>query len=1523
VPEDKQSNGPLTAPEDDDILRYVCIVASAGGLKPMQEIFANLPSDTGSCFIVMQHLSTKHDSMLAPLIAKCTEMPVHTIEEGEQPFANTVFIGRAGHYVSLDRGRFKLEAVAQAHLGQDIFNRLFISMAQHGKKTVAVVLSGAGEDGARGAMAIKEAGGLVLVQDPISAEFSSMPERAIAVSAPDLTLAPRKIASLLIMLADESRSQGSFLDSVSLDYLRVLSLLRSTCNVDFSDYKPATIQRRINRRIMLHRMQDEPQRYWQLLKESDQERLNLSQDFLIGVSRFFRDSEAFIALRKHYIPEMMRNTKAKDFRVWVAGCAGGEEAYTLAMICLECQQMLGLSLNIQILASDINSISLDKARRAYYPEIDDQVPKDLLGRYFDQKGKGYRVKQQVRDLVIFFQHDITRDIPFSNVDLVTCRNLLIYLNNDMQQQVIACLGFALKKEGLLMLSPSETLGGAIDDYSVLDERWRIYQLAEKPRFYSSQLLGWQRRDGNFKMITKNNSVPSPVHLDDIRDRLLTSLSSRYVPLMLVVNNQGNIAYAKGNSQGLLQFPEGEPVMNLSCLIDSNLRILLQSALQKASKGVDNQSFNHVPITMAGEGMLVDIHLCNLPARMGRSALHAILFEAINTSPSQKNAIVEGQSFELSEVALHRIEAIEQELLYTKQSLSIALEDLEASNEELQSANEEMQSGNEELQSTNEELQSTNEELITVNSEYQQKLLELSQASDDIKNLLLSSELAVLFVDIKGCLRLFSEGTNRILNIVEADIGRSLSHLPHQLKQFDFAQLMDQVSDKQTHAEQEAQSYDGRLFLVRCGYFKTDHNKRPGYVFSFADITSIRQSQDKERLLASVVTSSNDAISIQDLQGNISLWNQTAERLYGWSEQEVSTMKASALIPECDREAMTLTWRELGLGKTMQPFETRRLSKSGKEIEVMVTLSMLKDDEGRALGITSIEKDITQLKREQAAQQLAAVAFNTMDAIVIADAEGMIRKVNNAFCDITGFSRDEVLSEPLSILHSQKHTEIFYRKLWSKLFSQGSWSGEVWHKRKNGEVFPEWLSMTVVKDAQGQEHVVSIFRDMTAQKASEAEIHKLAYFDSLTGLPNRRLLVDRLSQTIISASRNQRHGALLHLDLDQFKHINDSLGHHIGDKVLLLVSQRLVDLLGEKETIARIGGDEFAIVLEDLDQNLQVAAQRAEAIGTDIINTLGLAMQIDEIELHTTPSIGITLFPNNGDNPQDLLRQADNAMYLAKKKGRNTLRFFDPSLQLIAEEWLEKETALRKAILNQEFELYYQPQVNQERGLFGAEALIRWHRPNVGLVSPDNFIALAEETGLILPIGRWVLEQACKQMISWLTEYPELGLGLIAVNISPRQFMDEGFVTSVEQVLAHTGLSAQYLELEVTESLLLDDFASLSEKMLRLKALGIRFSIDDFGTGYSSLAYLRQLPIDQIKIDKSFTQNVLNSEDDASIVQTIIAMGKKLRLDVIAEGVESEPMQAFLYANGCSNYQGYLFGKPMPAEEFLLKSQKIK
>jgi two-component system, chemotaxis family, CheB/CheR fusion protein len=1497
-------------------MRYVCIVASAGGLKPIQDIFANLPLDTGSCFIVMQHLSMKHDSMLPALIAKFTGMPVHAIEEGDACRANTVFVAPPGCSVTLEQQVFRLEPVPEAYPHQEIFDRLLMSVAQFGSQAVAVVLSGAGDDGARGALVVKEAGGLVLVQDPASAEFPSMPESTIAVSTPDLVISPRKIASLLIMLVNEQFTRGSFLDAVSIDYLRVLSLLRNSCHVDFSDYKPATIQRRINRRIMLHRMQDDPQRYWQLLKESEQERLNLSRDFLIGVSRFFRDPSAFTALQRLYIPEMMRNTEGKDFRIWVAGCAGGEEAYTLAIICQECKQMLGLTLNIQILASDINSVSLDKARRAHYQDIEADVPKDLLERYFTKQEKGYRVNQQIRDLVVFFQHDITRDIPFSNVELVSCRNLLIYLNNDMQQQVLACLGFALRKGGLLMLSPSETLGGSFDCYNVLDERWRIYQLVDKPRFYSSQLPGWQGRGGNFKMITKDNTVPLPSQMDDIRDRLLNLLSGRYAPLILVVNSQGDIAYVLGNSQGFLHYPQGEPVHNLSCLVDTNLRLLLQSGLHKANKGDDNQIFNHVPVVVGGQEMLVDIHISNLPARMGRSAQQAIIFDAISSSAIEQQVGVEGQTFELSDVALQRIEIMEQELLYTKQSLRSALEELEATNEELQSANEEMQSGNEELQSTNEELQSTNEELITVNSEYQQKLLELSQASDDIKNLLVSSELAVLFVDNKGHLRLFSEGANRVFNAVEADIGKPLIHIPHQLEFCDFPRMMAQVSDETPLVEQEARSFDGRVFLVRCGYFKSESHVRQGYVFSFMDITSIRQSQERERILSTVVTCSNDAICMQDLDGNITLWNQAAERMYGWSAAKVCGTKATELVPVDEVEHISAAWRSLLSGRYLPPFETRRLTKTGQELDVMLTLSLQKDDSGRPLAITSIERDITKQKQERAAEQLAAVAFNTMDAIVIADDSGYIVKVNNAFCDITRYDRAEVLGKPLSILESRRHSAVFYRKLWRKLLKHGSWSGEVWHKRKNGEVFPEWLSMTLVKDARGRNQIVGIFRDMTDQKASEAEIRKLAYFDSLTELPNRRLLEDRTTQAIVSATRCQKYGALLLIDLDHFKHINDSLGQKVGDKVLLEVTRRLVKLLGKEETIARIGGDEFVVLVEGQDQSPQLAAQRAESIAQSIIGELSGVMQIEGNELHTSPSIGISLFPNDKDDPNELLRQADNAMYLAKKKGRNTVRFFDPSIQLVAEQWLSHETALRKGVTNRQFELYYQPQVGEDGVCFGAEALIRWHRPGVGLISPESFIHIAEETGLILPIGQWVLQQACQQMADWLSAEPEIGLSSIAVNISARQFMDDGFVASVEQALTTTGLAPQHLELEITESLLLDDFDAIAKKMLCLKDMGIRFSIDDFGTGYSSLAYLRQLPIDQIKIDRSFTQNALENEDDASIVETIIAMGRKLRLDVIAEGVESEAMKDFLCTNGCLLYQGYLFGKPMPSKEFI-------
>jgi diguanylate cyclase (GGDEF)-like protein len=441
-----------------------------------------------------------------------------------------------------------------------------------------------------------------------------------------------------------------------------------------------------------------------------------------------------------------------------------------------------------------------------------------------------------------------------------------------------------------------------------------------------------------------------------------------------------------------------------------------------------------------------------------------------------------------------------------------------------------------------------------------------------------------------------------------------------------------------------------------------------------------------------------------------------------------------------------------------------------------------------------------------------------------------------------------------------------------------------------------------------------------KKANEAEIHKLAFYDPLTGLPNRRLLFDRINQAIIHCQRSKTFGAIIFLDLDRFKNINDSLGHSIGDELLKEISERLKHTLRSEDTVARLGGDEFVLLLPSISSSERGAINFSEQLARKVLHSFKSEIQVDGHHLRSSASIGVTLFPSKDDTPEDLLRQADNAMYLAKKMGRNTVRFFDPSMQLAADTLLELEHSLHQALTNNEFTLFYQPQINASHQCYASEALIRWRRPDGTLVSPVDFIPICEETGLIKDVGTWVLNEACQQMKRWL-DAGHNQLQRIAVNISALQFTSEGFVDSVRDALEKSGLPANYLELEITESLLLEELDIVADKMQRIKSLGVRFSLDDFGTGYASLTYIKKLPIDKIKIDQSFVQDLLCNADDANIVESIIAMVDKLKLDLIAEGVETLEQVDRLKEMGCQYFQGYYFSKPVPADAFIERLQK--
>ena len=550
------------------------------------------------------------------------------------------------------------------------------------------------------------------------------------------------------------------------------------------------------------------------------------------------------------------------------------------------------------------------------------------------------------------------------------------------------------------------------------------------------------------------------------------------------------------------------------------------------------------------------------------------------------------------------------------------------------------------------------------------------------------------------------------------------------------------------------------------------------------------------------------------------------------------------------------------------------------------------------------------------QRIATAAFESQQGMFVTDAAKVILRVNRAFSAITGYSAQEAVGQTPRLLNSGHHDRAFYAAMWDCIDRTDSWQGEIWNRHKNGKVYPETLRISSVRDAAGGvSNYVAAFSDATSYKAAEQQIQSLAFSDPLTGLPNRQHLIVLLQQSQLDRARKPRQDALLLVGLDQFKNLNETIGHENGNLLLQIVARRLGDCIRKGDTLVRLGGNAFVVMLQNLSLIPQQAATEAEAVAAKILLALSQPYQIGSFDVHCSASVGITLVddatPQDADVP---LNQAELAMHHAKAGGRNTLRFFAPQMQAEVSARAELESGLREALLNDEFVLYYQAQVTSEGRVIGSEALVRWKHPLRGVVSPAEFIPVAEESGLILPIGNWVLETACKQLALWAGKPATADL-TVAVNVSAHQFHQADFVDQVLGALERTGARAQKLKLELTESLLVANVEGIIAKMNALKARGVGFSLDDFGTGYSSLSYLKRLPLDQLKIDQSFVRNILTDPNDAAIAKMVIALADSMDLAVIAEGVESQAQRDFLAGLDCQAYQGYLFSRPVPVAAF--------
>ncbi len=678
--------------------------------------------------------------------------------------------------------------------------------------------------------------------------------------------------------------------------------------------------------------------------------------------------------------------------------------------------------------------------------------------------------------------------------------------------------------------------------------------------------------------------------------------------------------------------------------------------------------------------------------------------------------------------------------------------------------------------------------------------------------------------------------------------------------------------------------------------------------SVAENIQLREkaTHDQKRVLETMV----DGYWLLDGEGYLREVNEAYVRMSGYQREELLNM----CIPDLEAKEVTLAsvraHMDAIIARGSERFETIHRRKDGSLFDVEISAHYWQDT-GQFFGFI---RDISERKAREESLRIAAVAFNTQEAIIVTDQFANIIRVNRAFETITGYSEAEVLGKNPRILSAGLHDNAFYKQMWDSINGTGNWSGEVWDRRRDGAIYPKWLTITAVRHLGEVTHYVAVFVDITERKKAEEEIKNLAFFDPLTHLPNRRMLLDHLRLAMGQSARNKNQGALMFLDIDYFKVLNDTQGHEFGDKLLVEVASRLSACLRDIDSVARFGGDEFVVLLEGLSPYSQESAVQAGHIAEKIREALAQPYYLENMVYQSSSSIGVVLFSGDAVQIDELLKQADLAMYQAKASGRNMVRFFEPTMQAVLESRTRMENALRRALPNGELELHYQLQTNNARDLLGAEVLLRWNSAELGAVSPVSFIPVAEQSRLILPIGHWVLETACKQLKIW-EKHPVLGLLHLAVNVSPAQFHQEDFVDQVKAVLAATGANPRRLELELTENLVLEDVNEATRKMVELRAIGVRFSMDDFGTGYSSLQYIKRLPIDQLKIDRSFVRDILTDPGDAVMVQTISDLARNFGFDVIAEGVETEDQLPSLTHLGCSTFQGYLFSKPVGLVDF--------
>jgi two-component system CheB/CheR fusion protein len=870
---------------------YVGIGASAGGLEAITSFFKNMPVDSGLIFIVIQHLSPDYKSMMDELLSKVTEIPVEVVQDGIEPQPNHIYLIPPKKNLTIFHGKLLLESQDRSHVILNLpIDLFFNSLAEdQGRNAIGIVLSGTGSDGTRGCRAIKEAGGLVMVQSEASAKFEGMPKNVIANGLADFILPVETLPDQLLKfvkhpLATHSPELEHEVGNKSA-LSKIFAMLRNKTKIDFTFYKPPTIMRRIERRVSINQVRS-IEEYVDYLNQHPVEVTALYRELLIGVTNFYRDADVFDTLHAEHIKNYIKNMESREMRIWVAGCSTGEEAYTYCMLVQDIADELGKSIDLKLFATDIDQESLLKASQGLYPEsIAADLPQHFLNKYFIRKDDQYQVQRSLREMVVFARHDLIKDPPFTNIDLVSCRNLLIYLQPILQRRIFDGFNFSLRPNGLLVLGNSESLGEAEPYFETLDHRYKIFRsrgnrksLLSSDRFKLPEPAGL----GEWVHSSRGQGQGRPTDDARILEAFVDTLSRDYIPFSMIVNEELELLRVTGDSHRYLRPLSGKVTSDITKNLVSELSVPIATGLTKVFKSRTEVSFSNVSIKSEGALIKVNIHIRPMQVRRNYPVLAAVIISELAKTPSTAE-VTEGIKYDADVEVLQRLADLEQELQFTRESLQATIEELETSNEELQATNEE-------LQSTNEELQSVNEELFTVNAEYQGKISELSELNADMENFMSASRLVALFLDTGLNIRRFTKNSKYLFNILEHDINRPFEHISHHLRDVDLIEMSRRVLNSGGMVDAEVMADDGDWYHLRVMPYMLNHEVRGGVMIVLHEIKELKEVQDnllqmhRRRQLAQTLTSS--ASWDWDLEKDVMEWSDNTETLLGLPENSL-------------------------------------------------------------------------------------------------------------------------------------------------------------------------------------------------------------------------------------------------------------------------------------------------------------------------------------------------------------------------------------------------------------------------------------------------------------------------------------------------------------------------------------------------------------------------------------------------------------------------------------------------------------